>query len=185
MTYQDELTKTMMWLGTKPNTIFIGQGLRYPGNALYSTFAGIPMSKRIELPVFENTQLGVSIGLAIKGKIVISVYPRMDFLLSAFDQLVNHLDKELYEMSGRVIIRTCVGSTKPMHPGVQHCGDYTKGLRELLHNTPIIELKEPKDIYTGYLYAYGQKVDRQATQFGAMTNKWIMVEYGDNYDRVE
>jgi len=181
MAYVDELTKTMTWLGTKPNTIFIGQQVKYSGNALFSTLEGVSLEKRVELPVAEEMQLGMSIGLAMKGKVVISIFPRMDFLFCAANQLVNHLDKDLYKMPGRVIIRTCVGSTKPMHPGVQHCGDYSEGLRELLHNTPIIELKEPKDIYTGYLYAYGQKVDRQATQFGAMTNKWIMVEYGDAY----
>ena len=129
LTYFDELTRTMMWLGEQQDTVFIGQQVRYPGNALYKTLAGVPDEKKIEFPVAEDCQLGVSIGLAMMGKTVISIYPRMDFLLCALNQLVNHLDKNLYPLKGKVIIRTCIGATKPMYPGVQHCGNYVAGFK--------------------------------------------------------
>src|SRR3990172_291491 len=137
MTYFDELTRTMTWLGEQPDAVFIGQQVRYPGNALYKTLAGVPDEKKIELPVAEDMQMGMSIGLAMAGKTVISIYPRMDFLLCAMNQLVNHLDKNLYPLTGKVIIRTCIGSTKPLHPGVQHCGDYTEGIEGLLKNVQV------------------------------------------------
>lgn len=139
MSYFDELTKSMTFLGEQPDTVFIGQSVRYPGNSIFKTLSGVPMEKRIEFPVAEDCQLGASIGLAMMGKTVISIYPRMDFLMCAMNQLVNHLDKNLYPLKGKLIIRTAIGSTKPMYPGVQHCGDYTEGLRELLQNVEIVD----------------------------------------------
>ena len=140
LTYFDSLTASMTWLGSQPDTIFIGQSVAYPGNALYKTLEGVPMEKRLEFPVAEDCQLGVSIGLAMMGKTVISIYPRMDFLLCALNQLVNHLDKNLYPLKGKVIIRTGIGATKPLHPGVQHCGDYTEGIEGLLKNVQVYRL---------------------------------------------
>src|SRR3990167_7995267 len=126
MTYSDELAKAMTWLGEQQDTIFIGQQVCYPGNAMFKTLSGVPMGKRIELPVTEEMQMGMSLGMALTGKTVISIYPRFDFLLLAVNQLVNHLDK-LEEFThgqfhAKVIIRVGIGSRSPLYPGVQHCG---------------------------------------------------------------
>jgi len=154
LTYFDELTRAMTWLGEQPDTVFIGQQVRYPGNSLFKTLEGVPMEKRIEFPVAENMQLGASIGMAMQGKTVISIFPRMDFLLCAADMLVNHLDKNLYPLTGKVIIRTCIGATKPMHPGVQHCGDYTEGLRSLFDNVVVEKLRLNSPINAIYQSSY-------------------------------
>lgn len=160
MSYFDQLTKTMTWLGAQPDTIFIGQSIAYPGNAVYKTLSGVPMEKRIELPVTEEMQMGMAIGLALTGKAVISIYPRFDFLLLAVNQLVNHLDK-LEEFThgqyhARVIVRVGIGSTKPMYPGVQHCGDYTRAFIKLL-KMPVIKLQKPSEIPVAYQAAYKGK----------------------------
>ena len=169
MSYDEELSSAMTWLGQQSDTLFVGQSVAYPGNALYGTLEGVPISKRLELPIMEDCQLGMSIGMAMMGKVVISIYPRMDFLLLALNQLVNHLDKGLYPMSGKVIIRTCVGSTSPLHPGVQHCGDYTDGIEKMLTRVGITKLLDPLNVMPAYL--------------GAYASRWpsILVELGDMY----
>ena len=151
MTYFESLTAAMTWLGEQPDTLFIGQSVRYPGNAIFKTLSGVPMEKRIEFPVAENMQLGCSIGLAMQGKTVISIFPRMDFLMCAMDMLVNHLDKNIYPLKGKVIIRTCIGATKPMYPGVQHCGDYGNGLKRLLDNVAVRYLNYTSGVYETYV----------------------------------
>lgn len=168
----------MTALGKRENTLFIGQSVKYPGNAIYKTLEGVPNEKKIELPVIEDCQLGMSIGLAMTGKKVISIFPRMDFLICAMNQLVNHLDKNLYELKGRVIIRTCVGSTTPMHPGNQHCGNYSKALGLMLNNVAIYEITSIKDIHTFYNHAWGSGIDRYWPQSQAT----ILVEFGDLYN---
>ena len=171
LTYFDSLTASKTWLGSQPDTIFIGQSVAYPGNALYKTLEGVPMEKRLEFPVAEDCQLGVSIGLAMMGKTVISIYPRMDFLLCALNQLVNHLDKNLYPLKGKVIIRTCIGATKPLHPGVQHCGDYTEGIVAMLKNSHIVSLAFPSMVMDYYKMAYQD----------CQQKNWLIIEEADLY----
>ena len=90
MKYFDELKRTMEWLSVQENTIFIGQAVEVPGTAMFNTLKDIDINKRIEMPVFEDTQLGISVGMSLTGKRVISIFPRWNFLLCATNQLVNH-----------------------------------------------------------------------------------------------
>lgn len=115
----------MDWLGQQPDTLFLGQGVGMPGTKMSKDFEGVPAENRIEMPVAENFQLGVSIGLALEGFMPVSIFPRINFLLCAVDQLVNHLDKlPLYsEYKPKVIIRTTLGVKEPIDAGPQHTGD--------------------------------------------------------------
>src|SRR3972149_5134639 len=126
-------------LSEDERVIFIGQNVIYAGAvAINESLAHIDASRKIEVPVFEDTQLGLSIGLALEGYIPVSIYPRMDFLILALNQLVNHLDK-IEEMSAgrfipKVIIRTCVGATELLNPGPQHRQDHTAALYAMLNS---------------------------------------------------
>ncbi len=154
MLYFDELCKAMKLLSDNPDVIFLGQSVAYSGNAIYRTLENIPSERRIELPIAEDMQMGMSIGLALEGYIPVSIFPRFDFLLLATNQLVNHLDK-IVEMSNgqysaKVIIRTAIGSINPLYPGPQHCQDYTDAFRLLLKTVNIIKLEHAEDIMSAY-----------------------------------
>ena len=56
--------------------------------------------KKLELPVTEEMQMGMTIGLLMNGYIPVSIFPRWNFMLLAINQLVNHLDK-LHIMNGK------------------------------------------------------------------------------------
>ena len=146
--YVDSLTKAMKLCMDDPSTIFIGQQIVYYGN---------PM---IETPVMEETQMGMSMGLAMAGHQVVTFYPRWDFLILACNQLVNHLDK-LEAMSDgewkpNVIVRVGKGSDKPLDPGHQHKADYTNAFKEIVTNSTIVELKDPNDILPAYKKALSE-----------------------------
>src|SRR3989344_9511082 len=85
-TYKEEIIKAMNNLASYDDTIFIGQSVRWKGTGLYWTIEGIPERKKIELPVFEDVQMGMSIGLSLEGFVPVSIYPRMDFLVLAYNQ---------------------------------------------------------------------------------------------------
>ena len=175
MKYADELTKAMDFLAKDPRTIFLGQAVEYPGNAMTGTLKNIPKNKLYEMPVAEEMQLGITNGLALNNYVPISMFPRWNFLLLATNQLINHLDKFHVMSQGqfktKVIIRTSIGSQRPLHPQQQHVGDFTEAFKKVLTTVEIIRLEEASDIFPSYKKALNRE-DGKST---------ILVEYGDYY----
>jgi pyruvate/2-oxoglutarate/acetoin dehydrogenase E1 component len=176
-TYKEELIKSMNFLSKKNNVIFLGQSVNYSGNAIFNTLKNVPKNKKIELPVFEEVQMGLSTGLAINGYVPICIYPRFDFLLLAMNQLVNHLDKirhmSFEDFKPRVIIRTSIGSKKPLDGGVQHTQNYTKIFKNILTEVEVIDLKNKKNIFKEFKRAYYRKDGKSS----------LIIENGDSYNK--
>ena len=176
MRYKDELVKSMSFLGKRKDTIFVGQSVSYSGNAIYNTLIKVPLKKKIELPVFEDVQMGMSIGMALNGFVVISCFPRFDFLICAMNQLVNHLDKirqmSRNEMKPKVIIRTSIGSKNPLDGGPQHTQNYTKEMMQMLKEIKVVFLNKPEKILPSFKKAYADK----------NCNSYLFVEHGDFYN---
>jgi len=140
LSYFHQLTDAMTMLAQHPKTLFVGQGVKYDGQRMYQSFAGVTEEKRLELPVAEDFQMGFCTGLSLEGFIPICVYPRMDFLILAANQLVNHLDK-MTGFQPKVIVRVAVGSSKPLNPGPQHTQDHVEALSLMLKNVPVVEFE--------------------------------------------
>jgi len=173
--YFDELKRAMNYLGAQKNTIFIGQAVEVPGTAMSNTLSEVPKKKLLELPVAEEMQMGMTLGLAMDGNIPISIFPRWNFLLYGINQLINHIDK-YNVMVGRendikAIIRTGIGSQRPLHPQHQHIGDFTESIRKMCTTIDIIKVIEPEDVFPAYEKAFNRNDGRNT----------IIVEYGDFY----
>ena len=152
--YVREIVKSMQMLARNKKTIFLGQSVVFPGSLVFQTLKNIPKAKKIELPVFEEVQMGLSIGLALEGYIPITCYPRFDFLLLALNQVVNHADKIDFltnnSFNSRIIIRTLVGTKKPLNAGPQNTQDYTSALKKMLTSIEVIKLNKSSKIYNLY-----------------------------------
>ena len=176
MNYFEELKKSMEYLGQCQNVLFLGQAVSVAGTAMSNTLKDIDPSQKLELPVTEEMQMGITNGLALDGMIPVSIFPRWNFLLLAINQLVNHLDKIPEISSGgfrpKVIIRTGIGSERPLHPQCQHVGDFSDAVQSMCKNIEVIRLEEPDDIFPSYKKAFERK-DGKST---------ILVEYGDYYN---
>lgn len=170
--YRDELVRAMSYLSKIENSVFLGQAVAVPGTAMYGTLENVPMGKRIELPVEEDFQMGMSTGLAMQGHLPISIFPRWNFLILGANQLVNHLDK-LKEMTRttppKVIIRTSIGSERPLHPGPQHTGDWTNQFQLLAPSIHVVRLDEADQIFPAYHFA-AERADGKSS---------LLVEWGD------
>ena len=171
--YNQSLKETMNWLATLPDTLFLGQAVCYAGTGCYESLTEVPADKKMEFPVAENFQIGVSTGLALNGFIPISVVPRWNFLLCATDQIVNHLDKLSALSDGacqpKVIIRVAVGSEIPVDPQEQHKGNFSDAFRSMCNTIDIIECRTPESIRSAYEKAY-LRTDGRST---------IVVEFPD------
>lgn len=166
----------MQYLASQAQSVFLGQAVAVPGTAMSNTLTGVPKSKLLELPVEEDFQLGLSIGLAFQGYIPISIFPRWNFLLLATNQVVNHLDK-LRELTdqlnpGKVIIRTGIGSMNPLYPGPQHTGDFTEAFRLLCRNIEVVRLDDSSSIFPAYKKAF-ERDDGVSS---------LLIEWSDKYN---
>jgi pyruvate/2-oxoglutarate/acetoin dehydrogenase E1 component len=176
--YLDALTEAMgITMHEYPDTIFIGQQIVYYGNPMSKTIEGLPKERMIETPVMEETQMGMTVGLAMTGHRVVTFYPRWDFLILAANQLINHLDK-LEAMSDgewkpNVIVRVGKGSDKPLDPGHQHKADYTDAFEKMLTNCTITKLDRSDKILPAY---------KKALEDGGIH---ILVEYPELYYKEE
>jgi len=173
--YRDEIVKSLAMLAAHNKTIFIGQNTLYSGTSIYKTIedAKIPLDQRIEVPVCEDMQMGMSIGLALEGYVPVSIYPRFDFMILATNQIVNHLDR-LHQYSDgewvpKVIIKVSIGSSRPLHPGYQHCADYTDAFKLMAPTINIVKIEEPEQIFPAYEEAFRRE------------GSSMLVEYGDYY----
>lgn len=128
--------------------VFVGQSVKYDGAAIYHSLTGVRTDQRIELPVIEDFQMGYCTGLAIAGKLPVCIYPRMDFMLLATNQLVNHLDKSIF--NPKVIIRTTVGQKTPLDAGPQHTQNHTRAFQLMLHNVRVDEVRTPQQVTSAY-----------------------------------
>ena len=168
--YNNALKRAMNWLSTQDNTIFLGQAVEYAGTGCYESLTEVPNNKKMEFPVAENLQIGVSTGLALNGFVPITIVPRWNFLLCATDQIVNHLDKMSLmseECQPKVIIRVAVGSEIPINPQDQHKGNFSNAFRLMCKTIRIVELTDHTTIEKQYREAYSH---HQST---------IMVEFPD------
>ena len=164
----------MEYLAKDERTIFLGQAVAMPGTSMSNTLKDVSKDKLIELPVAEEMQMGMTLGMALHGRIPISIYPRWNFLLCAVSQLISHVDKLplMSKYKANVIIRTSVGSERPLNPQCQHTGDFTDAFRMMCKTVEIIRLDEPEDIFPAYEKAL-LRDDNRST---------ILVEWGDYYN---
>ena len=151
--YQSEIKKAMTKLGKRDDVLFLGQGVAYP-DRIYGTLEDVPIEKCIEMPIAENMQTGIAIGLALEGFYPVSIYQRMDFLLLASDQLINHLDKIKSMSQGQynpcVMTRTIIGAKKPLDAGPQHTQDFTKLFKTGLNNVAVVNLLNDREVKSVY-----------------------------------
>ena len=173
MNYKEEVQRAMDLFAEQPNSIFIGQAVEYKGTALTHQVKNFPSGKLLELPVAEEMQAGFALGLALEGYLPISLYPRMNFIILAMNQIINHLDKweamSVGQSKPKVIMKAVVGSQFPLDPGHQHKANYTESFRSACTNIDIVELLYPEQIVDAYKNALSS--DRST----------LIIEHGDLY----
>ena len=163
----------MRYISNNKQVLFIGQSTSVPGNLIHKSLIKVKERQKIELPVFEDAQMGMAIGLSLNGYIPVSCYPRFDFFLLALNQFINHLDKfneiSSKEFSPFVLTRVLVGSKKPIDAGPQHTQNYSNAIKYMLKNINIVELKNKNLIFSSYKKALNEK---KSTIFIEYSNKY-------------
>ena len=87
-----------------PSVILIGQGTKSPwyvGNTAQGLLERFGPNRVIDTPVSENAITGAAVGAALAGMKPVVVHPRVDFMLYAFDPIVNQSANWFYMNGGK------------------------------------------------------------------------------------
>jgi pyruvate dehydrogenase E1 component beta subunit len=134
--------------------IFIGYNVRY--GAAYGALKTIPEDQRLETPLAENLMLGLGMGMSLEGFRPVVFFERHEFMLNAFDAMVNTLDV-IETISGGgfrmpVIIKAVAGSVKPFYAGPTHTGNLASAVRGFVH-FPVYEPQTGPEVLEAYRLA--------------------------------
>jgi len=103
ISYADAINKTLDYLLSTDNSVMvIGQGVKSPwyvGSTCNGLVDKFGEERIIDTPISENGITGASVGASVVGMRPIVVHPRMDFMLYAFDPIINQAANWHY-MSG-------------------------------------------------------------------------------------
>lgn len=93
ISYSDTINETLDYLlTTDKNVVLIGQGVKSPwyvGSTCNGLVEKFGEERIIDTPISENAMTGASVGASLVGMRPIIVHPRMDFMLYAFDPIIN------------------------------------------------------------------------------------------------
>lgn len=148
ITYRQAIKEALTQALEADERVFImGEGVDDPAG-IFGTTLGLHnifgKSRVFDVPLAENGITGVAVGAALAGMHPILVHARMDFLLLAMDQIVNHAAKWRYMFGGAVnvplTIRTIIGggwgSAAQHSQSLQAFFLHTPGLKVVMPSTP-------------------------------------------------
>ncbi len=107
---------TEQCMAQDPRVYVMGLGVPDPG-AIFGTTAGLQdkfgVDRVMDMPLAENGMTGIAIGSAIAGMRPVMTHQRVDFMLLAVEQIVNHAAKMHYTSNGAfdvpLVIRAIIG----------------------------------------------------------------------------
>lgn len=176
MKYIEEVDRGMRLLADDNRTVVMGQAVQYKGHAVTRQAQFWPEERRLELPVAEDFQTGMALGMCLDGHygervIPVSIYPRMNFLICGANQLLNHIDKWAAMGSDHphIILKAVVGSSYPLDPGQQHKADWAHELESMTEDVMVHNL------------IYAHQVEPAYTTALSLACPHLIIEHGDLY----
>ena len=148
ITYREAIKEALTQaLETDEHVFIMGEGVDDPAG-IFGTTLGLHnifgRNRVVDVPLAENGITGVAIGAALAGMRPILVHARMDFLVLAMDQIINHAAKWRYMFGGAVnvplTIRTLIGggwgSAAQHSQSLQALFMHIPGLKVIMPSTP-------------------------------------------------
>jgi len=99
----------------------------------------------IDPPVSEEGITGIAVGAAIAGKHPVMIHPRMDFMILAMNQIVNHAASWHYMFGGKVNVPLTIRSI--INRGGEQAAQHSKSLQSMLMHVPGLKVVMPSTAY--------------------------------------
>jgi len=142
----NEAIKQMM--RTDKSVFILGQGVKSPwyvGSTCTGLIEEFGVERVIDTPVSENAVTGCAVGAAIAGMRSIVVHPRMDFMLYAFDPIINEAANWYYMNGGRKAVPTVIWGI--INRGGEQAAQHSQSLHALFSHIPGLKVVMPSTPY--------------------------------------
>lgn len=149
ITYVQAINETLYQLiETQDNVFLIGQGVTSPWYAGGSTIGLIERfgAKRIiDTPISENCITGAAVGAALAGMRPIIMYPRMDFMYYAMDQIANQAANWHYMFGGQSSVPLTLWAI--INRGGEQAAQHSQALQAVFTHIPGLKVVMPSTPY--------------------------------------
>ena len=135
-------------LAADANVFLIGQGVTSPwyvGNTTIGLIDSFGSERIIDTPVSENGSTGMAIGAALTGLRPVLVFPRMDFMYYAFDQIANHAANWHYMFGGQLSIPLTIWAI--VNRGGEQAAQHSQAIQAILNHLPGLKVVAPGNPY--------------------------------------
>ena len=131
-----------------PSVILIGQGVKSPwyvGNTAKGLVERFGEQRVIDTPVSENAITGAAIGASLAGMRAVVVHPRMDFMLYAFDPIVNEAANWFYMNGGKASVPVVFWGV--INRGGEQAAQHSQALHAMFSHVPGLKVVMPSTAY--------------------------------------
>ena len=149
LSYSDTINKTLDYLlSIDSSVLIIGQGVKSPwyvGSTCNGLVDKFGEERVIDTPISENGITGVAVGAAIAGMKPIVVHPRMDFMLYAFDPIINEASNWSYMSGGRSSVPVVFWGI--INRGGEQAAQHSQALYSMFAHVPGLKVIAPSTPY--------------------------------------
>ena len=148
ISYAEAINETLHQMLEKDERVFlIGQGVTSPWYVGATTVGLLDRftERVIDTPVSENGITGAAVGAALAGMRPILVHPRMDFMLYAMDQIVNHAANWYYMFGGQLSVPITFWGI--INRGGEQAAQHSQALQAMFMHIPGLKVVMPSTPY--------------------------------------
>lgn len=149
ISYTEAIREATEQLMEKDLKVFVmGQGVISPwyvGNTVTGLIERFGEKRIIDTPVSENGMTGVAIGAALTGMKPILVFPRMDFMYLAFDQIINQAANWSYMFGGNKNVPLVIRGI--LNRGGEQAAQHSQALHSMFSHVPGLKVVLPSTPY--------------------------------------
>ena len=130
------------------SVFLIGQGTKSPwyvGNTAKGLLERFGRNRVIDTPVSENAMTGAAVGAALAGMKPVVVHPRMDFMLYAFDPVINQAANWYYMNGGRLSVPVVFWGI--INRGGEQAAQHSQALHAMFAHAPGLKVVMPATPY--------------------------------------
>ena len=149
ISYAQAICEAFHQMLEKDDSVFvIGIGVRSPwyvGKSMDGLDEKFGSKRVIDPPVSEEGITGAAIGAALAGMRPVMIHPRMDFMLLAMNQIVNHAAGWHYMFGGKVNVPVTIRAI--INRGGEQAAQHSKSVQSMFMHVPGLKVVMPSTPY--------------------------------------